>query len=127
MKLRYFKSLFKPPESEEIEKKYFTIGEACKAIGGPKFASSALRYWEGEVDRLRYWEGQGIKPKKTNPRKYSISEVNRAYDFYKLIEVCGYTIHGAVNIFQKRKEVFKIYSSFDYFIVEGGKLKRVWP
>lgn len=117
-------------ESEEIEKRYFGIGQVAKAVGGRRFATSTIRHWEKEVERLRFWEGQGIRPKKINAkgvRYYTVKEVNLVYDFYKLIEVCGYTIAGAVNIFQKRKEIFKVYSSFDYFIVKGKNLVRTWP
>lgn len=73
-------------EQEQIEKKYFTIGEVARKLN---VSTSLIRFWETEFTQL--------KPRKTNggTRKYSKEDLQLLKRIYQLLKVEAYTIAGA--------------------------------
>lgn len=72
--------------TDEIEKKYFTIGEVAEMIGE---APSLIRFWETEFDFL--------KPEKTEKgtRKYTRKDIQQLQLVHHLVKEKGFTLQGA--------------------------------
>lgn len=78
--------------TDEIEKKYFTIGEVSEMIGE---APSLIRFWEKEFHQL--------KPGKTTKgtRKYSQKDIELLKHIHYLVKTKGYTLDGAKDALRK--------------------------
>lgn len=72
--------------TEEIEKSYYTIGEAAAMLNE---ATSLVRFWEKEFPQL--------KPAKTEKgtRKYSKKDIELLKLIHHLVKEKGYTLEGA--------------------------------
>ena len=72
--------------TDEIAKKYFTIGDVAEMIGE---APSLIRFWEKEFTQL--------KPNKTEKgtRKYTQKDMELSKYIYYLVKQKGYTLDGA--------------------------------
>lgn len=73
-------------DTDHIEKKYFTIGEAADLL---KVNPSLIRFWEKEFATL--------KPRKTDggTRKYNHEDLETLQRIYQLVKVEGFTLAGA--------------------------------
>lgn len=74
--------------SEQIIKKYYTIGEVSAMIGE---SPSLIRFWEKEFSAL--------KPDKTEKgtRKYTDKEIQLLRLIHHLVKDKGYTLQGAAD------------------------------
>lgn len=79
--------------SEEIEKSYFTIGEAARMIGE---SPSLLRFWEKEFSKF-------LQPDKSKggTRKYHTSDIQTLKLIHYYVKTRGYTLKGAKEALQK--------------------------
>ncbi len=82
--------------SDEIEKKYFTIGEVADMIGE---TTSLIRFWEKEFTKY-------LKPDKSagGTRKYHISDIETLKLIHYYVKTKGYTLKGAREALDKGKE-----------------------
>jgi DNA-binding transcriptional MerR regulator len=80
---------------EEIEKKYFTIGEVAKMF---EVAPSLIRFWETHFDVIR--------PRKTKNgvRQYTKKDIEKLRTIYYLVKEKGYTLQGAKEAMGERPE-----------------------
>jgi DNA-binding transcriptional MerR regulator len=78
--------------SDQIEKKFYTIGEVAEMIGE---ATSLIRFWEKEFTAL--------KPHKTDrgTRKYSAKDIELIKYIHYLVKQKGYTLDGAKEALRK--------------------------
>jgi DNA-binding transcriptional MerR regulator len=78
--------------SDQIEKKFYTIGEVAKMIGE---ATSLIRFWEMEFSAL--------KTHKTDrgTRKYSAKDIVLIKYIHYLVKQKGYTLDGAKEALRK--------------------------
>jgi DNA-binding transcriptional MerR regulator len=83
-------------KSDEIEKRYYSIGEVAQMFG---IAPSKIRFWETQFD--------SIKPRKTRNgiRQYTKTEIENIQKIYTLVTVNGYTLQGAKDALQNNKSV----------------------
>lgn len=74
------------PNSNEIQKLYYQIGEVAEMFG---VSNSLLRYWETEF--------KIIKPRKTSNgnRLYTQKDIDAIKLVYHLVKEKGYTLDGA--------------------------------
>jgi len=82
--------------SEEISKKFFTIGDVAEMIGE---APSLIRFWEKEFNV--------IKPFKTSKgtRKYNQNDIAIIKHIHYLVKTKGYTLDGAKEAMKKEKRL----------------------
>ncbi len=80
---------------DEIEKKYFTIGEVAKLFD---VAPSLIRFWETHFDVIR--------PRKTKNgvRQYTKKDIEKLKTIYFLVKQKGYTLQGAKEAMGERPE-----------------------
>lgn len=78
--------------TDEIEKKYFTIGEVAEMINE---APSLVRFWEKEFNQL--------KPAKSTKgtRKYNTKDIELIKHIHYLVKTKGYTLDGAKEALRK--------------------------
>lgn len=78
--------------TEEITKKYFTIGEVAEQLGE---STSLIRFWEKEFHQL--------KPGKTSKgtRKYAAKDIELLKYIHYLVKQKGYTLEGAKEALRK--------------------------
>lgn len=78
--------------TDQIEKKFYTIGEVAEMIGE---ATSLIRFWEKEFTSL--------KPHKTEKgtRKYSLKDIELIKYIHYLVKHKGYTLDGAKEALRK--------------------------
>lgn len=83
-------------KSDEIEKRYYSIGEVAQMFG---IAPSKIRFWETQFD--------SIKPRKTRNgiRQYTKAEIENIQKIYHLVTVEGYTLQGAKDALQNNKNI----------------------
>jgi DNA-binding transcriptional MerR regulator len=81
--------------TDEIAKKYFTIGDVAEMIGE---APSLIRFWEKEFTQL--------KPNKTEKgtRKYTQKDIELIKYIYYLVKQKGYTLDGAKEALRNEKK-----------------------
>lgn len=74
------------PESEDIKKQYYTIGEVAKELD---LTTSLIRFWETEFKE--------VNPKKNRKgnRVYTIKDIETLRRIHFLLKVKKYTIKGA--------------------------------
>ncbi len=74
------------PESDEIQKQYYTIGEVAKELG---LTTSLIRFWETEFKE--------VNPKKNRKgnRVYTAKDIETLRRIHFLLKVKKYTIKGA--------------------------------
>lgn len=70
----------------QIEKKYFSIGEVAKQLS---VSASQIRFWEGEFDI--------ISPRKNRngKRKFTKEDIEKVKLVHHLVKEKGYTLQGA--------------------------------
>jgi DNA-binding transcriptional MerR regulator len=80
---------------EEIEKKYFTIGEVAKLFD---VAPSLIRFWETHFDSIR--------PRKTKNgvRQYTKKDIEKLKTIHYLVKQKGYTLQGAKEAMTERPD-----------------------
>ena len=69
----------------EIPRRYWTIGVLADQMGVP---ASMLRYWQTEF-------GFDVHRDKKGDRRFTVDEVARVKEIYRLLKVEGFTIWGA--------------------------------
>ena len=81
--------------TDEIEKKYFTIGDVSEILGE---APSLIRFWEKEFTQL--------KPNKTEKgtRKYTQKDIELLKYIHYLVKQKGYTLDGAKEALRNEKK-----------------------
>ncbi len=81
--------------TDEIEKKYFTIGDVSEMLGE---APSLIRFWEKEFTQL--------KPNKTEKgtRKYTQKDIELIKYIHYLVKQKGYTLDGAKEALRNDKK-----------------------
>ncbi len=79
--------------SEEILKRYYSIGEVAEMFS---VNASLLRHWETEFDTIR------PKKNKKGERQYTQKDVENIRQIYGLVKDKGFTLQGA-NEFLKIK------------------------
>jgi DNA-binding transcriptional MerR regulator len=82
--------------SDEIEKKYYNIGEVAEILGE---SASLLRFWEKEFKAF-------FKPAKTpgGSRKYHISDIETLKLIHYYVKTKGYTLKGAREALKNDKK-----------------------
>jgi DNA-binding transcriptional MerR regulator len=101
--------------SDQIEKKFYTIGEVAEMIGE---ATSLIRFWEKEFTAL--------KPHKTDrgTRKYSLKDIELIKYIHYLVKQKGYTLDGAKEALRKdqhsasRAEVIAKLNDVKSFLIQ---------
>lgn len=101
--------------SDQIEKKFYTIGEVAEMIGE---ATSLIRFWEKEFTAL--------KPHKTDrgTRKYSAKDIELIKYIHYLVKQKGYTLDGAKEALRKdqhavsRAEVIAKLNDVKSFLIQ---------
>jgi len=75
--------------NEEIEKKYYSIGEVAQLLA---VAPSLIRFWESQFDV--------IKPRKNKKgvRQYTKDDIEKLQMIYFLVKEKGMTLQGAREI-----------------------------
>jgi DNA-binding transcriptional MerR regulator len=72
--------------SDNIEKKYFTIGEVAQKLG---VSSSLIRFYEKEFSMLNPRKSKG------GTRKYNLADLHLLQRIIQLVKTEGFTIAGA--------------------------------
>ncbi|MCG8340161.1 MAG: MerR family transcriptional regulator [Cytophagales bacterium] len=87
-----------PNEEENIEKKYYSIGEVAKML---HVSTSLIRFWENTF--------KSLKPKKNKKgvRRYTKADINHFRLIYHLVKEQGYTLQGANQVLQNNKHTLK--------------------
>jgi DNA-binding transcriptional MerR regulator len=80
--------------TDQIEKKYYTIGEVSKMLNE---APTLIRFWEKEIPQLTPAKTEG------GTRKYTLAEVDMLKLVHFLVKQKGYTLAGAKE-YLKNKE-----------------------
>lgn len=78
---------------DEIEKKYYSIGEVAQLLD---VAPSLIRFWESQFDN--------IKPRKSKKgvRQYTKEDINKLESIYFLVKKRGFTLQGAREMMTKK-------------------------
>ncbi len=71
---------------EEIQKRYYTIGEVAEKFG---VNTSLIRFWETEFDILR------PKKNKKGDRQFTQKDIECVQTIYTLVKEKGFTLQGA--------------------------------
>ncbi len=81
--------------SEEVEKKYYSIGEVALLLD---VAPSLIRFWESQFDN--------IKPRKSKKgvRQYTKEDIIKLESIYFLVKKRGFTLQGAREMITKKGE-----------------------
>ncbi len=81
--------------SDEIEKKYYSIGEVAQLLD---VAPSLIRFWESQFDNL--------KPRKSKKgvRQYTKEDIIKLESIYFLVKKRGFTLQGAKEMLIKKGE-----------------------
>ncbi len=81
--------------SDEIEKKYYSIGEVAVLLD---VAPSLIRFWESQFDI--------VKPRKSKKgvRQYTKEDINKLQTIYFLVKKRGFTLQGAREMLLKKGE-----------------------
>lgn len=74
---------------EEIQKRYYTIGEVAEKFN---VNTSLIRFWETEFDILR------PKKNKKGDRQFTQKDIDCVQTIYHLVKEKGYTLQGAKDI-----------------------------
>jgi DNA-binding transcriptional MerR regulator len=79
--------------NEEIEKKYYSIGEVAQLLA---VAPSLIRFWESQFD--------AIKPRKNKKgvRQYTKDDIEKLQMIYFLVKAKGMTLQGAREILSQK-------------------------
>jgi DNA-binding transcriptional MerR regulator len=82
--------------TDEIEKKYYTIGEVANILGE---STSLLRFWEKEFEAF-------FKPGKTpgGSRSYHLSDIDTLKLIHYYVKTKGYTLKGAKEALRRDKK-----------------------
>lgn len=75
--------------SDEIQKRYYSIGEVAEQLG---VTASLIRHWETEFDVLR------PKKNKKGDRQFTHKDIARLHMIYQLVKEQGYTLQGARDV-----------------------------
>lgn len=83
-------------EDNDIEKKYYSIGEVAQLF---EVAPSLIRFWESHFDM--------IKPRKTKngTRQYTKEDIDTLQTIYFLVKKKGYTLQGAKEVLQNKAQI----------------------
>lgn len=73
-------------DSDEIEKRYFSIGEVAELL---EVNASVLRFWESEFEQLQ------PKKSRNGRRLYTQEDIALLQAIYHLVKVKKYTLEGA--------------------------------
>lgn len=85
-------------DNEEVQKRYYTIGEVAKLFN---VNSSLIRFWEGEFSVL-----QPKKNRKGN-RLFTQEDIENIKIIYHLVKEKGYTLSGAKEEMKKNPNDIK--------------------
>lgn len=80
--------------SDEIEKRYYTIGEVAAILD---VNTSLVRFWEREFDILK------PKRNKKGNRLFTIKDLDNLKLIYHLVKERGFTLEGAQNKLRQNK------------------------
>ncbi|MCU0442162.1 MAG: MerR family transcriptional regulator [Bacteroidia bacterium] len=80
--------------TDQIEKKYYTIGEVSKMLNE---TPSLIRFWEKEIPQLTPSKTEG------GTRKYTHAEVDMLKLVHYLVKQKGYTLAGASQYLKTNK------------------------
>lgn len=87
-----------PYKEQEIEKKYYSIGEVASMF---KVAPSLIRFWESEFEELQ------LRKNKRGIRIFTKEDLELFGTLYSLVKEKGYTLQGAREIISGNRKKAK--------------------
>lgn len=81
--------------NEEIQKRYYTIGEVAEIF---KVNTSLIRFWETEFEMLR------PRKNKKGDRQFTQRDIDCVKHIYHLVKEKGYTLQGAKDLMKAKSQ-----------------------
>lgn len=87
-------------EKDEIEKKYYSIGEVARLL---QVNTSLIRFWESQFSDV-------LKPKKNKKgtRQFTKEDIKKLQLIYHLVKEKGYTIQGAKDLLKEKPQTYDV-------------------